>query len=55
MDIASSAVRNLNDFELNGRQLRLDYAENDNEAKKVDVGLVMIIEIVRIYLRYNFS
>lgn len=38
-ETASSAVRNLNNYDMGGRTLRVDYAETDAmpaEAKKVD-------------------
>ena len=32
MDIASSALRNLNQYELNGRQLRVDFASDNKNG-----------------------
>ena len=57
MDIASSALRNLNQYELNGRQLRVDFASDnkngtnlkDEEGKAYLLFLVKYRDISDVY------
>eukprot|EP00344_Euplotes_crassus_P011803 CAMPEP_0197009630 /NCGR_PEP_ID=MMETSP1380-20130617/50904_1 /TAXON_ID=5936 /ORGANISM="Euplotes crassus, Strain CT5" /LENGTH=195 /DNA_ID=CAMNT_0042431015 /DNA_START=16 /DNA_END=603 /DNA_ORIENTATION=+ len=49
MDIASSALRNLNQYELNGRQLRVDFASDNKNGTNLKDEEVKYRDIADIY------
>jgi hypothetical protein len=46
-ETAASAVRNLNNYDIGGRQLRVDFAESDKEALIESDRILILMQEIR--------